>query len=543
MIKYFVFLEYIIEDPSLLEEIKPSSRPIDSTSSTTGSDDEQQQQKQSLKNKFAQIKAKFEQKNSSNVMASRSTSSATTSSNNTTTKHQNSRKQMDDLYARHRRASNESIPNNNNNNNYAAPSNPSIGTQNSYYRSQSIGSEKSKTSSFRRFNSADEADEEVSRIHRQGEELLRHNQQVTSMSPSENHILQQSHAEYEILDEDGKPMAIDGVQDLIKMSGVRAREVPQPDGTIIKEYVIDDPQLLSQFRSQQQQQQQQQQLPMTASYIQQRSIDQDAPPPPPRVPLRPPVLFRQGGPSMNDNLSYNIQQIHVLEPQRRYEYLTTTGRRVQFFIINSDSFNGQLISDSDIRELTNAINLRLLPSFNPIVPPLPPQQQGSFAQTQFNLPKQWYPSVNLTHRQRIGSDGQPYSNNFNTGFQPMQTDLPRSTSSNALNQGSYYSQNQQQQQQQVFNEPINQSNTSRYQDSHNQLHQTNETFQSSAQFLPQQQMTRSTYSPPIHTNHPSAFHQQSTTYPYQGQQQHGVRIFNDFNQQRTAIVNDGNTRI
>jgi hypothetical protein len=78
---------------------------------------------------------------------------------------------MDDLYARHRRASNESIPinriNNDNKISKGPPSQSTI-TQNSYPRSQSIGSEKSKTSSFRRFNSADEADEEVSRIHRQG---------------------------------------------------------------------------------------------------------------------------------------------------------------------------------------------------------------------------------------------------------------------------------------------------------------------------------------------------------------------------------------
>jgi hypothetical protein len=129
-------------------------------------------------------------------------------------------------------------------------------------------------------------------------------------------------------------------------------------------------------------------------------------------------------------------------------------------------------------------------------------------------------------------------NNANTGFQPMQTDLSRSASSGALNQGSYISQNQQE----VFHEPTHQ--WTRYQDSNNQRYQANEPFQSSAQFLPQQQMkTRSMHSPPIHTNHSSAFHQQPTTYPYQGQQQHGVRILNDFNQQRTAIVNDGNTRI
>jgi hypothetical protein len=422
-------------------------------------------------------------------MASPSTSSAT--SNNAATARQNSRKQIDDLYARHRRGSNESIPMNRINTDNKTSSNQSIATPNSSHRSQSIGNDKSKTSSFRRFNSADEADEEVSRIHRQGEELRRHHQQLAPTSS--NDLPQRSQSQYEIVDEDGNPMAIDGVQDLIKMSGVHAREVPQSDGTIIKEYVIDDPQLLSQFRSQQQ-----------------RNIPQDAPPPPPRIPLRPPILFRQGGSSMNDYLPHNIQQIQVLEPQHRYEYLTTNGRRIQFLITNSD----QSLTDSDIRELTNAINLRIFPSSAPVV------QQQSSAQTSFNLPKQWYPSVDLTHRQRIGSDTQQ---NSNIGFQQIQTDLTRSTSSGVLNQGPYFSQN----------ESGNDWNTTRY--------QNNETYQTSAQFLPQQQTTKLTHSP---NTHPSAFHQQqSINYPYQGQQQHGVRILNDFNQQRTAISNDGHTRI
>jgi len=139
---------------------------MDLTSSKISSDDQQQQQQQSLKNKVAQIKAKFEQKNFSNVMASPSTSNS-----NSTSSRQNSRKQIDDLYARHRRVSNESIQINKINNddkNSIGSSNHSTTKQNNSHRSQSIGSEKSKTSSFRRFNAADEADEEVSRIHRQG---------------------------------------------------------------------------------------------------------------------------------------------------------------------------------------------------------------------------------------------------------------------------------------------------------------------------------------------------------------------------------------
>lgn len=167
IIKMSLFsIEYIIEDPSLLEEIKTSSGPIDSISSVLYSDDDQQQP---LKNKFAQLKAKFEQKSFSNVLASPATSTA--HSSNTSSTRQNSRKQVDDLYARHRRASNESIPTNrinNENKTSIGSSSQSTVTQNTYQRSQSIGSERSKNSSFRRFNSADEADEEVSQIHRQG---------------------------------------------------------------------------------------------------------------------------------------------------------------------------------------------------------------------------------------------------------------------------------------------------------------------------------------------------------------------------------------
>jgi hypothetical protein len=141
---------------------------MNSSSPPIASDDEQQQ---SLKNKFAQIKAKFEQKNVSNVMATPTLSSINSGSSTTTTTRQNSRKQMDDLYARHRRASNESIPINrieNDNKNSMGYSTRSSELQNNYRRSQSIGSERSKASSFRRFDSADEADEEVRRIHRQG---------------------------------------------------------------------------------------------------------------------------------------------------------------------------------------------------------------------------------------------------------------------------------------------------------------------------------------------------------------------------------------
>lgn len=265
--------------------------------------------------------------------------------------------------------------------------------------------------------------------------------------------------------------------------------------------------------------------------------DDPPPPPPPRIPLRPSILFRPGGLSTSDNPTHNIQHIHILEPQRRYEYLTRTGRRVEFLITNSDNFNTQILNDSDIRELTNAINSHSLSSSVSTTQ----QQQQPFIQTSFNQPKSWYPTVDLTHRQRIGSDSQSHSNN-NT--QQEQANLPRSTSSNNLNQNSYALQNHQQ----AFNEQkINGWNTYQYQDTHdqriNQSHQNKEPLQTTAQFLPPQQIKISANLPPTNNNYPPGFYQQSSAYPYQGQQQHGVRILNDFNHQNTTNVADDRSGI
>jgi hypothetical protein len=520
---FFFSSEYIIDDPNLLEEIKP---PLDSTSSTTGSEDEHQ----SSKHKFAQIKAKFEQRSFTNVMASPSSSSV--ASSNTTTTRPNSNRQTEDSNKNNR--TNVNVP--------LAPPMPFNPSQ----RSQS-----SSNSSFRRLHSADEADEEVQRIHRQGEEFRQRQGTLTPIS-SINESTQppppSSNVEYEVVDEDGNPMAIDGVHDLIKMSGVTAREVPQPDGTIIREYVIDDPHILSKFQSQQ-----------SPTNSQQRTSNNNyIPPPPPRVPLKQPALFRQGpsNTNTNNNSLPNIQQIRVLEPQRRYEYITTAGKRIEFMVTNIGP-NNQMTNDSDIQELSNAINTRLLPS------------GSNTTQQPFTLPKQWHPAVDLTHReeptrQRTGSDNQPIPNNYNVGYQqpqPLPTDMARSASYGTPNQGSY-----QQQFAPVYTEPIIDWTALQQQDPHGQIdpqlvrqfitqkHQTG-SFQSSAQFLPeqqqqqqQQQVTRSTNSP-LRTNAP-VFYQQQMPYPYQGQQQHGVRIFpnnNDYNlnqqQQQATMFVDGNTRI
>jgi hypothetical protein len=210
------------------------------------------------------------------------------------------------------------------------------------------------------------------------------------------------------------------------------------------------------------------------------------------------------------------------------------------------------VDESDIHELTNELNTRLLPS--------------NSSQQPYTRPKQWHPAVDLTHResqnrQRTDSDNQPILNNYNLNFQqglPIQTDLTRSASYGGLNQGSYH-----QQFAPVFAEPIIDWSAVRQQDPHGQIdpqliqqlitqkHQ-NGSFQTSAQFLPeqpppppqQQQMTTSTHSPS--RNNPSMFYQQTMAYPYQGQQQHGVRILSnnttDYNFHQQQIAN-GHTRI
>ncbi|CAF3327977.1 unnamed protein product [Rotaria socialis] len=541
--------EYIIEDPSLLKEIKPSLDSASSSSSSTsaGSDDEQQ----SSKHKFAQIKAKFEKKSLTNVMASPSSSSTLTSSNPTTRR--NSDKQINDLYPKKRQGSTDSSSTNRTVNDIAGgpriPSNLSQNTSNSQH------SQSTSNSSFRRLNSAEEADEEVQRIHRQVQDFRQHQDTLTPISSIDENK-QQSNVQYEVLDENGNPISIDGVTDLIKMSGVTAREVQQQDGSFIREYVIDDPDILSKFHKQQ--------SPMVS---QQQSFNNNIPPPPPRIPLKQSMLFHQGPSSNDQHPPINIENIHVLEPQRRYEYTTTSGKRIEFMITHSESGN-QMINDSDIRELSSAINNHHIPSSSSSSISNPTQQQQQ--QQTYNLPKQWHPAVDLTirngrTRQRTGSDNQAMPNNYNVNFQQMQqmpSDLTRSASYGALNQGAY-----QQSFAPVFTEPIIDWTALRQQDPQGQIdpqviqqfiaqkHQ-NGSFQTSAQFLPeqkQQPMTRSIHSPSrYNASAAPTFYQhqqQQMSYPYQGQQQHGVRITNDandmhFNQQQLpTMMGYHNTRI
>ena len=173
--------------------------------------------------------------------------------------------------------------------------------------SNSQPSRSMSNTSFRRLNSADEADEEIQRIHRQGNEFRQHQATLTPISSMTETSQQPANIQYEVVDEDGNPMAIDDVQDLIKMSGVTAREVPQPDGTLIREYVIDDPTILSKYQSQS------------------RASQDHIPPPPPRIPLKQPMLFRQEPLHHEPPPPINLQQIRTIEPQRRYEFINIIG--------------------------------------------------------------------------------------------------------------------------------------------------------------------------------------------------------------------------
>ena len=369
-----------------------------------------------------------------------------------------------------------------------------------------------------------------------GEELRRH-QQSSSPISSSHETSEASRVQYEVVDEHGNLRNIDGVQDLIKMPGVRVRQVPQPDGTMIKEYIIDDPHVLSKLRSQPS-------SPLTSSFSrpqQELMTYNEAPPPPPRIPLRQPVLFRQDPAAISGHTPTTIQQIHVLEPQHRYEYVTNSGRRIQFTVTNSDELRRQAITDADIRELANAINSRL--------PTLSTASQSA-TQAPFTLPKPWHPSIDLMHRtsshpSSMDANASHASNETNRPYQQTHNDMMRSASYGELDQASHVPAHAQQHSYQSNAD----WNPMRPHDRHassltkQQRYQADEPFQTSAQFLPQAPSTKSSS---MQDTQP-VFYQPSTSYPYQGQQQHGVRIvhdkMHDFNHQQTAGMVDDRTRI
>ncbi|CAF0886714.1 unnamed protein product [Didymodactylos carnosus] len=589
-----IIKEYIIEDPSVLDQIQKQQqthRPIN-PSSTTSSEEGNENENYPLKNKFQQLKAKFEQKAS--VMPSPLVSS--------TMKNSSRQQKIDELYSKHsqqqqRRKSDDSIISNENrqeppiimhNKNTPESIDHQVQEQrynlNSITKNRSQSTDKSNTNTSRRFNSVDEADEEVQQIHRQGEKLRGIYQDKT-----------RSNVEYEVVDENGEPMMINGVQDLIKMAG-RSKEIKQPDGTIWKEYVIDDPALLSKIHSSQSftSESPTSSKQVSNSFSHHNTI-QTPPTPPPRVPLRQqlgrPSTNNQYSPGTPANIPMNpipINHIRTLESNRRYEFTTSLGKTIQFHISN---FSENILTDDDICELTHSINNHFT---------IEPQQNSSLSTSMHTSPKQWNPD--LIHRPtpqhvqnppssrgRLGSNdnGLTPQMSYNIGFnsypstnQPMPNDLPRSSSQGALNQINYLPRNnssgnlapsfQQQSQQRppIFPpaQPASEWSTSKQQAypgemttidpailqnilqqqqyyqvpvskegeniSSHQSRQSPSGFQSQAQFLPHQQL-----SAPNDMNYPSqtsnipVYHQvqsqqqSNQSYPFSGgQQEHGVRI-------------------
>ena len=115
--------------------------------------------------------------------------------------------------------------------------------------------------------------------------------------------------QYEMIDENGNQLPIDGIENIIKMSGVSARQFEQNDGTLVREYVITDPRLVSQVREKR--------FP-------------PPPPPPPRLARRPSTT-----PS-------NLTEVQNVEQHRPYRFVTSTGRQIDFTvteIVDAEDFS------------------------------------------------------------------------------------------------------------------------------------------------------------------------------------------------------------
>ena len=128
--------------------------------------------------------------------------------------------------------------------------------------------------------------------------------------------------QYEMIDENGHSLPIDGIEDIIKMSGIEAREFQQADGTIVREYHINDPQILSKVQSQRSEM-----ISQTKNIVQEHSL----PPPPP-----PPRITRRASTTLQPVPSINLQQVHSVKSQQPYEYVTSTGRSIHFIITELD---------------------------------------------------------------------------------------------------------------------------------------------------------------------------------------------------------------
>ena len=268
-------------------------------------------------------------------------------------------------------------------------------------------------------------------------------------------------------DEYGNTIPIDDVHDIIKASGMEAREVVQPDGTIVREYVIDDPRVVSQVQAHR-----------TATSPSIPPVSREyVPPPPPRLGRKPMISDYHTQPT-----PVNIEPLHQLYSRQRYQYVTQFGRRIEFFItdLGTDGSSDNRLFPSEVSNFS-----------------APPTDA---------LAKKWDP----VRRQRSVSNTHFPSSTGTSGFSteiPKQAELTRSASSGALRPPDQFAP--------IITEPIIDWSILREQDPEGQIdselvrqfiqqrHQM-ENSQISAHLLPQSnyypQTTRHTYqeSPSFH---------------------------------------------
>ncbi len=94
----------------------------------------------------------------------------------------------------------------------------------------------------------DEYDKEIESIHEQGEQLKQYGVYVKDLSTKESNECEEATVEYEILDENGNQIFVNNAEDL-KSLATSVSEVLQPDGSIVKEYILNDPKIIEQIRN------------------------------------------------------------------------------------------------------------------------------------------------------------------------------------------------------------------------------------------------------------------------------------------------------
>ncbi len=99
------------------------------------------------------------------------------------------------------------------------------------------------------FKSDDEEfDKEIESIHEQGEQLKQYSEYVKDLPTKQSDDFLEQNVEYEILDEHGNQIFINNAQDLKELA-TSVSEVVQADGSIVKEYILNDPKIIERIRN------------------------------------------------------------------------------------------------------------------------------------------------------------------------------------------------------------------------------------------------------------------------------------------------------